>query len=301
MRDHLLTSRQAILIAGPTASGKSALALSLAKRMNGAVINADSMQIYQDLHILTARPSEEEEAQAPHLLYGHCDGAVNYSVGHYMTMAQDALATCHANGWLPIFVGGTGLYFKALVEGLSPVPPVPDAVRISVRLDAEGKETPLLHEKLALCDPAYAARLRPTDRLRIMRGLEVWQATGRSLLDYQTILQPGPLADYSSRKISVTFDVEALRQRINKRFHQMIEKGALQEVEALAKRGLDPFLPVMRAHGVPALIRHIRGEMSLEEAMEQGMADTRSYAKRQRTWARNQMTDWERVDGGEAL
>jgi tRNA dimethylallyltransferase len=265
--------------------------------MNGAVINADSMQIYQDLRILTARPTTEEEAQAPHLLYGHCDGAVNYSVGHYIVMAQEALATCQAKGWLPIFVGGTGLYFKALVEGLSPVPPVPDEVRRKVRLDAEDKATPLLHAQLIECDPVYALKLRSTDRLRIMRGLEVWQATGRSLLDYQTRLEPGPLADYACRKLSVTFDVEALRQRINNRFYQMIEKGALQEVKALAARKLDPYLPVMRAHGVPALIRHIKGEMLLEEAMEQGIMDTRSYAKRQRTWARNQMTDWEKVDG----
>ena len=186
----MLDGRGAVLIAGPTASGKSALALDLAARLGGLIVNADSMQVYRDLRILTARPTPQEEAQAPHRLYGHVDGAVNFSVGHYLRDAAAVLAEARAARRLPIFVGGTGLYFKALVEGLSDIPAVPDAVRERVRAAAEGRDSAALHAELAARDPATALRLRPSDRLRILRALEVVEATGQSLAAFQGRRRP---------------------------------------------------------------------------------------------------------------
>ncbi|HEX8666367.1 MAG TPA: tRNA (adenosine(37)-N6)-dimethylallyltransferase MiaA [Beijerinckiaceae bacterium] len=282
----------AVLIAGPTASGKSALALDLARRLTGAVINADSMQVYRDLRVLTARPTAQEEGEAPHRLYGHVDGAVNYSVGHYLQDAAAALDEARRDGRLPILVGGTGLYFKALLDGLSDIPPVPADVRERVRAAAEGRPTPALHDELVLRDPGMAARLRPNDRLRILRALEVVEATGQSLLAFQGRKQPGPLAEAATVRVFLAPDRAELRRRIDARFVAMIEHGALDEVRALAERRLDPMLPVMRAHGVPGLLAHLRGEASLDEAIRRGQGDTRRYAKRQFTWFRHQMPGW---------
>jgi tRNA dimethylallyltransferase len=284
--------RQPILIAGPTASGKSALALRLARERDGVVINADSMQIYADLRGITARPSPQEEAQAPHRLYGHVDGAVNYSVGRYVEDATRVLEEVRGQGLLPILIGGTGLYFKALTEGLSNIPPVPDAVRDAVREEAEGLDTPALHALLTARDPLAAARLRPSDRLRVMRALEVHATTGRSILSFQDAKQPGPLADAEPLKFFLNPDRADLRARIDRRFEEMVGEGALDEVRALMARGLDPMLPVMRAHGVPGLIAHLRGEMSLADAIGRAQGDTRAYAKRQFTWFRNSMPGW---------
>ncbi|MFH6784577.1 MULTISPECIES: tRNA (adenosine(37)-N6)-dimethylallyltransferase MiaA [Methylobacterium] len=284
---------RAILIAGPTASGKSALALALARRHGGVVINADSMQVYRDLHRLTARPSAEEELLAPHRLYGTIDGAVNFSVGHYLTEAGAALRAAWAADRLPIVVGGTGLYFMGLTEGLSEIPPVPDAVRAEVRARAEGSETPDLHAALAGRDPDGAARLDPNDRLRVLRALEVLEATGRPIAAFQAARRPGPLTGRSCAKLFLTPDREVLRARIDARFLAMMAAGALDEVRALAARDLDPMLPVMRAHGVPGLIAHLRGALSYDEAVARGQADTRRYAKRQVTWFRHQAgADW---------
>lgn len=284
---------EALLIAGPTASGKSALALNLARALNGAVINADSMQVYSDLRIITARPSADEEQAAPHLLYGHRDASENCSVGMWLDDAQAALATARMQGRLPIVTGGTGLYFKALVEGLSAIPPVPEDVRQAVRaaLEAEGVEA--LHARLAARDPAGAARLQRRDRVRIARALEVVEATGRSILDWQSE-QGTPLLD-PARIVCVFLapERETLYARINTRFEAMLEAGALDEVRALAARDLDPLLPAMKAHGVPGLIRHLRGEISLAEAAEGACADTRHYAKRQFTWFRHQLPGFE--------
>jgi tRNA dimethylallyltransferase len=283
---------EAILIAGPTASGKSALALRLAGERGGLVINADSMQVYRDLRILSARPTPEDEAAAPHRLYGHVDGAVNFSVGRYVEDAARLLAELPPDA-VPIFCGGTGLYFKALTEGLSDLPPVPDEVRARVRAEAEGRPTPDLHAALARRDPEGAARLRPGDRQRILRALEVFEATGRPLAAFQGARTPGPLAGRPWRGLFVMpEDRVLLRARIDRRFEAMVEAGALDEVRALADRGLDPALPIMRAHGVPGLLAHLRGEMSLAEAIAKGQADTRAYAKRQVTWFRHQMTGW---------
>jgi len=292
----VVDGREAILIAGPTASGKSALALRLARERGGIVINADSMQVYRDLRILSARPSPEDEAAAPHRLYGHVDGAVNYSVGRYAEDAARLLAELPP-GATPIFCGGTGLYFKALTEGLSDLPRVPDAVRDRVRAGAEGRDAPALHAELSRRDPESAARLRPGDRQRILRALEVFEATGRPIGAFQGARIPGPLAGRPWRGLFVMPpDRAELRARIDRRFEEMMASGALGEVRALAARGLDPALPIMRAHGVPGLFAHLRGECSLAEAVAKGQADTRAYAKRQVTWFRHQMEGWRVVD-----
>ncbi|MBO1903439.1 tRNA (adenosine(37)-N6)-dimethylallyltransferase MiaA [Microvirga sp. 3-52] len=285
----------AVLIAGPTASGKSALGIKLAQRLDGLVINADSMQVYQDLRVITARPAPAEEAEAPHRLYGHVDAAVNFSVGRYVADATQILQEIKGRK-LPIFVGGTGLYFKALTEGLSDMPPVPEEVREQVRRDSEGLETSELHRLLSERDPETARTLRPSDRLRVQRALEIFAATGQPLVSFHGARQPGPLADVSVIKLFLEPDRDELRRRIDQRFLTMIEQGALDEVKALGERNLDPMLPAMRAHGVPGLLAHLRGEMSLDEAITKGQGDTRRYAKRQFTWFRHQLPDWRWVE-----
>ena len=283
---------RAVLIAGPTASGKSALALDLAAACGGTVINTDSMQVYRDLRVLTARPTPAEEARVPHRLYGHADAAVNYSAGMWVADAAAVLAEARAAGRLPIFVGGTGLYFKALTRGLSAVPPIAAAVRddVRARLDRDGPEA--LHRELERRDPVMAERLKPRDRVRIARALEVVEATGRSLADWHRDGLPPLLPPAATVAVFLAPEREVLYARINARFEAMLEQGALAEVAALAARGLDPLLPAMKAHGVPALIRHLRGEISREAAITIGQTDTRHYAKRQFTWFRHQLAEF---------
>jgi len=285
--------REAVLIAGPTASGKSALALALAQTAGGVVINTDSMQVYRDLRILTARPTLEEEARVPHRLYGHVDAAVNFSAGAWVADAAETLASARAQGLLPIFVGGSGLYFKALTRGLSAVPPVPSDIREGVRARLQRDGVEALHGELVRRDPASAERLKPRDRTRIARALEVLEATGRSLLDWHHEGQPPLLSPGTFRAMFLAPERDALYARINARFGAMLEAGTLGEVAALAARRLDPLLPAMKAHGVPALIRHLNDEITLEEAAEIGRADTRHYAKRQFTWFRHQLPEFE--------
>ncbi len=287
-----VSAPDAILIAGPTASGKSALAISLARRFGGAVVNADSMQVYSDLRVLSARPTPEEEALAPHLLFGHVDGSVNYSVGLWLADAAAALARLREEGRTPVFAGGTGMYFKAMLRGLSDIPPVPDDVRARVRGLAEGRAAPALHAILAARDPVMAARLRPSDPQRVLRALEVFEATGRSLAAFQGA-RSAPLLD-PARCVGVFLDVErgALTARVDARFDAMMAAGALDEARALADRGLDPALPVMRAHGVPGLLAFLRGETTLADAIERGKRDTRHYARRQYTFARRQLPEF---------
>ncbi|MDR3469235.1 MAG: tRNA (adenosine(37)-N6)-dimethylallyltransferase MiaA [Xanthobacteraceae bacterium] len=281
-----------MLIAGPTASGKSALALGLAAACGGTVINTDSMQVYRDLRVLTARPTPEEEARVPHRLYGDADAAVNYSAGMWVADAAAALAEARAAGRLPIFVGGTGLYFKALTRGLSAVPPIAPGIRddIRARLERDGPEA--LHRELERRDPVMAERLKPRDRVRIARALEVVEATGRSLADWHRDGLPPLLPPAETVAVFLAPEREALYARINARFEAMLAQGALAEVAALAARGLDPLLPAMKAHGVPALIRHLRGEISREAAITIGQTDTRHYAKRQFTWFRHQLEEF---------
>jgi tRNA dimethylallyltransferase len=290
---------KAVLIAGPTASGKSALALELALAAGGVVINADSMQVYRDLRIITARPTDGDEARAPHRLYGHVDAAVNFSAGAWVGDAAKALEVAKAEGRLPIFIGGTGLYFKALTAGLSVVPPIPAEVREDVRARLERNGVEALHAELAASDPRAAERLNLRDRTRIARALEVVEATGRSLLDWHHEGQPPLLPGDSFRAVFLAPERDELYARIDARFDAMLGAGVLKEVERLAARNLDPLLPAMKAHGVPALIRHLRGELSLEQAATIGRADTRHYAKRQFTWFRHQLPEFEWVKPGE--
>jgi len=261
-------SKRAVLIAGPTASGKSALALALAEALGGTIINADSMQVYRDLRIVTARPTAQEEARVPHLLYGHVDAAENYSVGRWCVGASAALAAVERAGRLPVVVGGTGLYFKALTRGLAAVPPIPPQIRAAVR------------ERLAL---------------------EVMLATGRSLTDWHAEGMKPALDAQAAVKLFLDVERAELYRRIDGRFDAMLGSGALDEVRALASRGLDPALPAMKAHGVPWLIRHLSGEIDLVAAVEGAKRDTRRYSKRQGTWFRHQLPDWTWATPGTAL
>ncbi len=283
---------RALLIAGPTASGKSALALAVARGRDGVVINTDSMQVYRDLRVLTARPTPEEEALAPHRLYGTVDAAVNFSAGAWVDAARTVLDEVRAQGKLPIFIGGSGLYFKALTRGLSAVPPIPDAVRDDVRARLERHGPEALHAELATRDPISAAKLNLRDRTRIARALEVIEATSRALTDWHSDALPPLLPPGGTTAVFLAPDRDELYARIDARFVRMLDEGALDEVAALAARGLDPLLPAMKAHGVPALIRYQHGEISREEACAIGQADTRHYAKRQFTWFRHQLPEF---------
>lgn len=293
---------RAILIAGPTASGKSAVATALARRTGGVVVNADSMQVYANLRVLTARPSPADEAAAEHRLYGHVDGAENYSVGRWLSDFSALMAKLERAGRLAIVVGGTGMYFKAATQGLSDIPRTPEEVRARVRASAEGVAPAELHARLSARDPATAARLRPTDPQRILRALEVLEATGRSLAAFQGARAAPILPEGSWRGFFLAPERESVRAAIDGRFLTMIENGALDEAAALAERDLDPALPIMRAHGAPALMAHLRGEMLLSDAIARGQADTRAYAKRQFTFARHQLPEfrWLAPDGADA-
>jgi len=285
----------AVLIAGPTASGKSALALALARKTGGFVINTDSMQVYRDLRVLTARPSPDEEAEVPHRLYGHIDAGVNFSAGAWVADAGRVLAEVRAEKRLAIFVGGSGLYFKALTRGLSAVPPIPPEVREAVRARLERDGVEALHAELARRDPVSAERLKPRDRTRIARALEVVEATGRPLSDWHREGLPPLLPEGTFSALFLEPERDVLYARIDARFERMLKAGAMEEVAQLAARKLDPLLPAMKAHGVPALISHLAGKLTLEEASEIGRADTRHYAKRQFTWFRHQLPEFQWV------
>lgn len=286
--------KPAVLIMGPTASGKSALALALAERIDGEIINADSMQVYRDFRILTARPSMDEEAQAPHHLYGHVDAAERYSTGLWLTDALTHIAGVRARNRTPILVGGTGLYFRALTQGLAEMPNIDPELRAAFSDRATKEGAPALHAELARLDPQTAARLEPNDAPRIIRALEVLETTGESIASFQANTKPA-LAPNEWRGIALMPDREALYAAINTRFDQMLEQGALGEVRAFAARELDPTLPATKAHGAPALGAYLRGDLTLAKATEIGQRDTRRYAKRQFTWIANQMPDWTRV------
>jgi tRNA dimethylallyltransferase len=287
-----MTTVRAVLIAGPTACGKSALALELAEQFGGVVINADSMQVYRDLRIITARPTPEEESRTTHRLYGFVDAAENYSVGRWCRDVEEALKEARSQGRMPILVGGTGLYFKALTTGLAAVPPIPADIRAEVRSRLQREGPPALHVELARLDPATAKRVTINDRSRISRALEVVLATGRPLSDWHIEGLPPLIDSKRVAKVFISCERKELVHRIERRFAAMLKSGALEEVRRLAARGLDPSLPAMKAHGVPWLIRHLDGEISLEEAAAGVVIDTRRYAKRQLTWFRNQMQDW---------
>jgi tRNA dimethylallyltransferase len=289
-----------ILIAGPTASGKSALALTLAEKLGGAIVNADSMQVYRDLRLITARPTAEEEKRAPHRLYGHVDAGENYSVGRWLRDVAAALDEIAAQDRVAILVGGTGLYLKALSSGLAAVPPIPADIRAQVRARVQSEGVAPLYAELVARDAATAHRVMPNDRSRICRALEVVLATGRTLSDWHREGLPALVEPAQAAKIFLTCERKQLVARIETRFAAMLKAGALEEVKALAARELDPLLPAMKAHGVPWLIRHLHGEISLDQAAAGAVMDTRRYAKRQLTWFRNQMKDWPWVGALEA-
>jgi tRNA dimethylallyltransferase len=261
-----MTTVRAVLIAGPTASGKSALALAVAENLGGVIVNADSMQVYRDLHVITARPTADDEARAPHKLYGFVDAAENYSVGRWCRDVEEALTDIGKQGRVPILVGGTGLYFKALTSGLAAVPPIPVDMRASVRGRLQNEGAPALHADLMRLDPATAQRVTANDRSRISRALEVVLATGRALSDWHREGLPPLIDPAHAVKVFVTCERKELVRRIEARFDAMMKSTALDEVRQLAKRKLDPTLPAMKAHGVPWLIRHLSGEISREEA-----------------------------------
>jgi tRNA dimethylallyltransferase len=282
--------KSAVLIAGPTASGKSALAIEMARDRGGVIINADSMQVYRELRIISARPSAEEEEQAPHRMYGHVAGADDYSAGRWLADAKLEIEACWAIGRVPIIVGGTGLYFLALQGGLADVPPIPVDVREKWRA-FNGD----LHGKLQLLDPLAAAKLNPADQQRIIRALEVVDATGRTLADWQGQSRAnGFLNEINVERIFVDVPREELYVRAERRFDVMMEQGALNEVAALP--GLPPSQPIMKAIGIPELMSHLRGQTTREEAVALAKTATRQYIKRQLTWWRGQMQNWSRYE-----
>jgi tRNA dimethylallyltransferase len=277
--------RTALIVAGPTASGKSALALTLADRLGGTVINADSMQVYRELRILTARPTPAEEAAVPHALYGVRPAREPGSVAWWRGEALAAMDAAWAAGRVPVLCGGTGLYFSSLIDGLSPMPAVSDAARQEARETLKAIGPAALHAMLETVDPATAARLRPTDSQRVARAWEVWRSSGRGLAAWQA--DHGAPAEWQFRAVLLDPPRETLREAIEQRFAQMLAAGALAEVQALLDLDLDPALPAMRAHGVPELAAYLRGEISIEEAARRARLVTGQYAKRQATWFRH--------------
>lgn len=280
------------LIAGPTASGKSALAVALAKRLGQAVIvNADASQVYADLRILSARPDAEEMGGAPHHLFGHVDGAEAHNAARWAAEARDALSRAHAAGQVPILVGGTGLYLRTLLFGIAPVPPIDPAIRDEVRAMPVAEA----HRELASLDPGAAARLHPTDTTRVSRALEVVRSTGRPLGEWQQAREGGIADAIALAPLVLLPPRDWLRERCDARLVDMFETGAIEEVEELLRRGLDPDLPVMRAIGVPQIAELLTGRITRTEALDRARAATRQYAKRQFTWFRHQPpADWPR-------
>ncbi|WP_294120958.1 tRNA (adenosine(37)-N6)-dimethylallyltransferase MiaA [Sphingomonas sp.] len=272
------------LIAGPTASGKSGLALRLAEATGGAIVNADSAQVYRDLPILSAAPSAEEKQRAEHRLYGVLDGAKSCSAADWAAMAKAEIAKLHGEQRLPILVGGTGLYLRTLLDGIAPVPEIDPEIRAKVRGNGVSENL----AELTLLDPVAAISLNPGDTTRIARALEVVKSTGRTLAEWQKQSEGGIGDDVELKSIILLPPRPWLYERCDQRFADMVEQGALGEVEALLARNLDSDLPVMRAIGVTELATHIRGEWSLEQAIVAGQQATRRYAKRQYTWFAHQ-------------
>ena len=285
--------RPAILIHGPTASGKTALAISLARKLDGEIINSDSMQVYSDLNVLTARPDDKELAAAPHHLFGHIDGAVRYSTGAWVKDAADKIAEIRARGKCPIIAGGTGLYLTSLTQGLSQIPKAPDEIRKQAQAETHANPR-AAHDRLREVDPEAADRIKVGDLQRVSRALEVYMATGRSITSFQT---PAPplLKSGDWMGVALTPRRETLYARIEARFDKMVEAGAPDEARVLYERNLTRDLPVMRAHGMPGFVEYFDGDATLEAAVERAKRDTRRYAKRQFTWIAHQLTTWPRI------
>lgn len=288
-----------MLIAGPTASGKSAVAARLAREFGGAVINADSMQVYSDLRILSARPTAAEMGGVPHFLYGFVPSSDIYSVAKWLDAVQVALSACAAQGLRPIVTGGTGLYFSALTKGLAPVPEIHAQLRVEIRQLFDDIGADRFHALLASRDPLMGARIAPSDSQRVIRAYEVFEATGVSLAEWQEV-KGQPLLPRTALTAVLKPHREWLYHRIDARFDLMLGEGALAEVAALRDMRVPAEAPVLRALGVPQLMAHLRGEISLEAAAEQSKTQSRRYAKRQMTWFRHQMPDWPVVEEQES-
>jgi tRNA dimethylallyltransferase len=278
-----------LIVAGPTASGKSALTLAVAEAFNGVVINADSMQVYTELRILTARPDPKDEARVPHRLYGVLPVTEVCSAARWREMAIAEILDAHRAGYLPIVCGGTGLYLRVLMQGLSPIPDVPEDIRRDVRTRQERDGPTAQYDRLAECDPVTATRLAPGDRQRVARALEVFAATGRPLSEWLALPPQGPPPGMRFQILLLKPPRETLYAACDARLLAMVRAGALEEVEALRQEGVDPLLPAMRALGMPAFLQHQAGELGLEEAIDIAQLATRRYAKRQMTWFRNQI------------
>lgn len=289
----------AILIHGPTASGKSALAIELARKLGGEVINADSMQVYRDLQVISARPTEEEMAGVPHHLFGHVDAATRYSTGEWLEAARSVLKRLQRQNKHAVIVGGTGLYLLALTQGLSDIPPVPDDIRAEVRAIADTEGADGLRTRLAPHDPELAERLGTGDKQRLARAYEVWLATGRPLTDFQSERQPPVLKEGEWTGFALTPPRTALYKKIDRRFEGMLMQGAVEEARALVARDLNPELPAMKALGMPSIAAFVRGEISAEEAAESAKRESRRYAKRQFTWIGRQFPFWPRIPSPE--
>jgi tRNA dimethylallyltransferase len=287
-----------ILLAGPTASGKSALAMELAEQLGGVIVNADALQIYRDLRVLTARPSAEEERRVPHRLFGHAGAEESYSVGRWMGEAAAALDEARRDGRSAIVVGGTGLYFKALTKGLATVPPIPSEVRAKWRERGVREEPAVLYAVLVERDAEGAVAIRPSDRTRIVRALEVLEATGVPLREWHKKEPRVPVVGADARRFVVEIDRAVLAERIGARLDAMVRQGALEEVAGLARRKLDPALPIMKAVGARELLAYVEGRTGLDEALALAKRATLQYARRQMTWFRNQMADWPRIEAG---
>ncbi len=291
--------KRALFIAGPTASGKSALSLRLAEDLNGVIINSDSMQVYRDLRVITARPGKEEEAQAPHRLYGFLDGAEVCSAAFWAERAVAEIEAAWQGGQTPIIIGGTGMYFKVLLDGIATIPDIPHDIRQMIRTRCAEEGSEMLHGELVAVDAATAERLAPGDSQRICRALEVYHATGKPISMWQADTKPGPMkpCDDRGQVVKLVLDPprEVLYERCDRRFDAMLEQGALDEVRTLMARGLDRSLPVMRSLGVPQLIAYLDGSLLFDEAREDAKMQTRRFAKRQLTWFRNQFFSWQRL------
>lgn len=286
--------RRCVLIAGPTASGKSALALARAEAGQGIIVNADAMQVYDTLRVVTARPSVEDEALAEHRLYGTVPAGFRFSTGQYLTKVQDVILSADPTREL-IFVGGTGLYFDALTKGFADVPAVPEAVTLAVQHEVEALNETERMRVLQAEDPDTAQRLKVADPQRVIRALAVKRATGRPLSAFQSDPQPALLDNWDIERIVLSPERDVLRARIARRFEAMFDNGAVEEVEALLSQKLDPSLPAMKAIGVPEIAGWLDGTYSREEAIGLATIATHQYAKRQGTWFRNRMGDWPRL------
>ena len=279
-------SRSFAVLMGPTASGKSALAIDIACNQNGVIINADSMQVYADLNILTARPAPADLDRAPHRLYGIIDGAERCSVGRWLALARQEVEQVWDSGKLPILVGGTGMYMQAALSGISPIPDIPEDCRLAVQAERQAIGGDAFHSKLKSLDPESANRLFPADSQRVLRAMEVVQFTGKPLSEWQKMPRVGRIAG-QALPIAYMPPREQLYDNIERRFDQMVEKGALEEVKQLQARKLAADLPIMKALGVTTLGAYLLGNAELTEAISTAKRDTRRYAKRQMTWMRN--------------